>query len=94
MNGVRDQFLAGARLAANQHGRVGAGHARNLLVDLPHRPARPDDAREVVALAQFLAQVRVLVEQPLALGVDEPLDPHGLPDHRRATSRSTRTRWS
>ena len=50
VDGVRDQLLAGARLAANEHRGVGRGHLRHLLVHLAHRPARADDAREVVAL--------------------------------------------
>ena len=61
---VRDELLAGARLAADQHRRVRLGDLRDLLVHLAHRSARADDVREVVALAQLLPQVRVLVEQP------------------------------
>ena len=57
VDGVRDQLLAGARLAADEHGRVGRRDLRDLLVHLPHRPAGADDVREVVALAQLLAQV-------------------------------------
>ena len=67
---VRDQLLAGARLAADQHGGVGLRDLRDLLVHLPRRAAGADDVREVVALAQLLPQVRVLVEQPPALLLD------------------------
>ena len=80
---VRDQLLAGARLAANQHGGVGARDLRDLLVDLPHRAAGADDVREVVALAQLLPQVRVLVDQALLVLLDQPLDLDRLRDHRR-----------
>ena len=70
VDGVRDQLLAGARLAADQHGGVGLRDLRHLLVHLPRRPAGADDVREVVALAQLLPQVRVLVEQPPPLLLD------------------------
>ena len=83
MDRVRDQLLAGARLAADQHRGVGPRHLRDLLVDLPHRPAGADDVREVVALAQLLPQVRVLVDQPPPLVLDQPLDLDRLRDHRR-----------
>ena len=79
---VGDQLLAGAGLAAQQHGRVGARDLRDLLVDLPHRAARADDVREVVALFQLLAQVRVLVDEPLPVGLDQPVHLHRLRDHR------------
>jgi hypothetical protein len=48
VDGVRDQLFAGTGLAAEQHRGVGPGHLRNLLVDVLHRPAAADDAREVV----------------------------------------------
>ena len=38
--------------------------------------------REVVTLPQLLAQVRVLLDQPLTLGVGQPLDLERLGDHR------------
>ena len=80
---VRDQLLAGARLAADQRGRVGAGDLGDLLEDLPHRTAAADQVREVVALAQLLPQVRVLVDQrPLVL-LDQAVNLHRLRDHRR-----------
>ena len=87
---VRDQLLAGARLAANQRRGVGAGHLRDLLEDLPHRPAAADQVREVVPLAQLLAQVRVLVDEVLLVLLDQPVDLHRLRDQptrrRRGTS--------
>ena len=83
VNGVRDQLLAGARLAADQHGGVGRRHLRHLLVHLAHRPAGADDAREVVALLQLLPKVRVLVDQPLLVFLDQPLDLDRLRDARR-----------
>ncbi len=52
-------------------------------VDLPHRPAGADDPRKVVALPELFAQVGILIDEPLPLGVDQPLHAHRLPDHRR-----------
>jgi hypothetical protein len=89
MDGVGDELLARPRFAADGHRGVGPRHPRDLLVHLAHRPARADDAREVVALAEFLAQVRVLVDQALPLGVHEPLHPDGLPHHRRHQAQHT-----
>ena len=82
MNRVRDQLLARARLAADEDGRVRAGHLRDLLVHLPHRSARPDDVREVVALAELLPQVRVFVLEPAAILLDQPLNLDRLRQHR------------
>ncbi len=82
VDGVRDQLLAGARLAAQQHGRVGARDLRDLLVDLPHRAAGADQVREVVALLQLLPQVGVLVDEALLVGLDQAVHPHRLRDHR------------
>ena len=79
---VRDQLLAGARLAANQHRGRGAGHLRHLLVEGLHRPAGADDVAEVVALLQLLAQLRVLLLQPLPLGLHQALDADRLADER------------
>jgi hypothetical protein len=81
VNGVRDEFLAGARLAANQHGGVGLRDLGHLLVHLPRRTAGPNDVREVVALAQLLPQVRILVGEPPPLLVDHPLHVERLRDH-------------
>ena len=75
--------LPGARLAADQRRGVGAGHLRDLLVDLPHRPAAADQVREVVALAQLLPEVRVLVDEPPLVLLDQPVDLQRLRDHRR-----------
>ena len=83
VDGVRHHLLAGARLAADEDRRVGGGDLRHLLVHLAHRAAAADDAREVVALAQLLAQVQVLVDQPLLVLLDQPLHLDGLRDARR-----------
>ena len=83
VNGVRDELLAGARLAADEHRRVRRRHLRHLLVHLADRSAGPDDVREVVLLAQLLAQVLVFVDQPPLVLLDQPLNLDGLRDHRR-----------
>src|SRR5262249_51221898 len=68
VNRVGDELLARAGLAAEEDRGVRAGHLRDLLEDLPHRSAAADEVREVVPLAQLLAQVRVLVlKLPLVL---------------------------
>ena len=36
VDGARHQFLAGAALAADEHGDVGIGDARDQVLDLPH----------------------------------------------------------
>ena len=83
VNGLGDELLAGARFAADQHGRVGARHLRHLLVDQAHRPARAKDVREVVALAQLALEVRVFLAKAIALGVDDALDADPLGHQRR-----------
>ena len=70
MDRVRDHLLAGARLAADQHRRVGPRHLRHLLVDLLNRGAVADDVAERVALAQLVAQVLVLFREPAPVGLD------------------------
>ena len=47
-----------------------------------HRAAGAEDVREVVALAQLSLQPDVLLHQPLALGLEQPLDLDRLRDHR------------
>ena len=83
MNGLRDELLARARLAADEHRRVRAGDLRDGLVHALHRAAVADDVREVVALAQLLLEARVLGDEPPVLRGHEPLHLHGLADHRR-----------
>ena len=80
---VRDELLAGAALAPDHHGGAGAHDLCHLLVDPPHRSAVADDVGELVALAQLLAQLAVLLHQPLAFTLDQPVDADRLRDHRR-----------
>ena len=79
---LRDELLAGARLAADEDRGVGAGDLHDLLAHLPHRPARAEDVREVIALAQLVAQADVLVHQALPVRLDERLHLQRLRQHR------------
>ena len=81
MHRLRDQLLARAALAADQHRRVGSDHLGDVLIHLPHRSAVADDVGEFVALAQLLPQLGILLDQHLAFGVDQTLDPKRLRDH-------------
>ena len=83
MDRVRDHFLAGAGLAADQHRRVRARHLRDLLVHLLNGRAVADDVAERVAIAQLAAQVLVLFRQPDAVGLHRPPQFQRLADHRR-----------
>ena len=71
MKRVRDQFLAGARLSADQHGRIGVRDLDDLLVDLFHRARGADDVCELVAFLEFTAKVRVLVQETLSFVIEE-----------------------
>jgi hypothetical protein len=75
------KLLARARFAANEHGGRGAGHLRHLLVERLHRAAGADDVAEL-SFARFLAKLRVLLLQPLPLGLHEVLDTHRVADER------------
>ncbi len=54
----RDELLAGAALAADQHGRVGPRHRGDQLEHLAHRCAVADDLRRPGELCHVLAQLR------------------------------------
>ncbi len=63
VNRPRDQLLAGAGLALNQHGAVHRRDQLQGLEDLLHRRALADDVVEAVAIAQLRAQFGVLLPQ-------------------------------
>jgi glutaredoxin len=68
---TRDELLARAGFAEQQHRGVGARHERDVAEDLPHRPARADNLAELPLDAQLLAEIDVLALErlgPLALG--------------------------
>src|SRR6185295_19640284 len=56
MDGLRDQFLAGARLTRDEHRCAGRRRLLDDLVDLPHLRAVADDRAEGAVLAQLAAQ--------------------------------------
>ena len=61
MDGMRDQFLAGARFAVNQHASVGGRHQRDLLPQRLHGNAV---AHDHALRLQLLPQVEILMAQP------------------------------
>ena len=63
VDGARDEFLAGARLALDQHGGIGGGHGLHLAEDALERRAFADDLLEVVLGADFLFEVELLLRQ-------------------------------
>ena len=64
VNGPRDQFLAGASFAGDQHGRVGRRHGLDVLQDFLDRRRRADDFLEVVLCLDFFLEVSILRLKP------------------------------
>ena len=64
MDRARDDFLAGAGLAADENRARRARDGLERLKQIAHRPAASDDALEAVPLLQLLAQPGVLGLQP------------------------------
>ena len=69
VDGARDEVLAGAALARNQHGEVVALHALNLLGDALHGGARADESRQQ-RLERPLHDAARCVGEPLARGTE------------------------
>ena len=68
VDGARDQLLADAALAADQHGDVAVGDLLDDERDLAHRRAvAPADERLALIVAELPAQVGELVDQAAAL---------------------------
>ena len=65
VNLARDQLLADAALAFDQHGEVGVRDALDPLAQQPHRLARSDQRRRAIALGR--RQGRGRAGQPLRL---------------------------
>ncbi len=61
MDGAGDQLLAGSGLAEDEHGRVGAGDARDLIEHALQRRRRSDDLLEHRRAVDLVAQRLVLV---------------------------------
>src|SRR5258708_11234793 len=70
VDGARDDLLAGSAFAQQQHGRLGRGAARDLVVDPLHRGRAPDQAPEAPQPAQLVAQRADLGAQLSALRKD------------------------
>ena len=83
MQRVGDQLLAGAALAPDHDGGIGAHDLRHLVVHPAHRPAVADDVGQLVALPQLLAELGVLLDESLALAFHQAMDPDRLRHHRR-----------
>ena len=64
VNRARDQFLARAGLALNQHGAVHRRHELEALEHRLHRGALADDVVEPVPVAQLRPQLGVLLAEP------------------------------
>ena len=70
MDGARDEFLARARFAFNQHARVGLGHQFDLLQHPHQRRAVPDDIAEVAGLHHLFTEIVPLQFQLMTELVD------------------------
>ena len=66
MDGVREDFLAGARLAEQQHRRIGSGHGVQLLEHAPDRVAFGDHVPSGAQATDLSTQLDVLDRQPIA----------------------------
>ena len=76
VDGAGDQLLAGAGLAADEHGRVALGHLADHAEHPLQRVAGADDLVEVVVLLLLVAQVVELVAEALQLERLLDLDLH------------------
>jgi len=65
---ARDHFLAGARLAEDQHTGVGIGHLLHHLAHVLDRPAGADEAAEQVGFAVTTALTGLVVHLAIDLG--------------------------
>jgi hypothetical protein len=66
MDGARNQFLAGARLAAQQDSRSGWGDNLDLVKDFAQSGALAHDILEVVFRADFGFEIQALVFQAIS----------------------------
>jgi hypothetical protein len=80
VDGVGDQFLAGAGLAADQDGGGPLRHQSRLLEHAAHDLGVADDVVEAVLPAHGAAQVVALLGQRTAFGFDVAIEPHALAD--------------
>ena len=68
MQVARDHFLAGARLAEDQHTGVGIGHLLHHLAHVLDRPAGADEAAEQIRLTMPTALAGLVVHLAIDLG--------------------------
>ena len=81
MNGARDQLLAGAVLAENQHAAVGRRRQRDLLAQVLHRRALAH--HRVLLLAIDLGAQHAVLGLEIALAQRVAHDQHGLLERQR-----------
>ena len=74
----REQFLAGAALAEDQHRRRQAGHLLHELDDLARGPARADDEFPIVLLGHLGVEAEHTAAQALPLACVGYQHPHGV----------------
>ena len=67
MNGLGDEFLAGAAFAADEHGGAGGGDLGDEIEQLLHAVALADDTREIEALFERALELEVFFAQPARL---------------------------
>ena len=77
---LRDELLAGAALAAQQHGGAALRDDLGGAEDLLHALGAADDVRQAHALADLLAQQLVLLDEGGLFRLDHLVQLHGLPD--------------
>jgi hypothetical protein len=65
---LRDQLLAGAGFAEDQHGGIGGSHPLDLLEHALEGSARPDDLREAGHLAERLAILQFIALEVRPVG--------------------------
>ena len=63
MHGARDQFLAGAGFAVDQHGGIGGRHGLHLLQHAAQRLALADDLFELQLAADFVFEIQLLLRE-------------------------------
>ena len=80
MDGIGDQLLARARLAADQHRGIPFGHLPDLLEDDAHLVGMPDDVGKAMLGLDLLAQIVALLAQGPLFGRHPPGELHGLAD--------------
>ena len=64
VDGAREQFLAGAGFAVDQHGGIGGRHGLHLLQNGLQRAALADDLLEAVVGADLVFEVDLLLREP------------------------------